>query len=122
MLDNLDMTVASRTRLRSCEPDTKVMAANEPANGKLDQTPADAPSVTAIAVRNPPTDLKTPHRQQRTEQEQEVLDEPNKVKRILKIVGPGVITGASDDDPSGIATYTTVGASLGYATLWTALV
>jgi len=42
-------------------------------------------------------------------------------KRLLKIIGPGVITGASDDDPSGIGTYTTAGASLGFATLWTAL-
>ena len=34
---------------------------------------------------------------------------------------PGLITGASDDDPSGIGTYATAGAALGYATLWTAL-
>src|SRR5437763_1181404 len=37
------------------------------------------------------------------------------------VLGPGLITGASDDDPSGIGTYTTAGASLGFATLWTAL-
>ena len=37
-------------------------------------------------------------------------------------LGPGLITGASDDDPSGIGTYTTAGASLGLATLWTAIV
>jgi NRAMP (natural resistance-associated macrophage protein)-like metal ion transporter len=43
------------------------------------------------------------------------------IKRFLKILGPGLITGASDDDPSGIGTYTTAGASLGFATLWTAL-
>src|SRR5438067_8924131 len=42
--------------------------------------------------------------------------------KILKLVGPGFITGASDDDPSGIGTYAVAGASLGYATLWTALV
>lgn len=47
--------------------------------------------------------------------------EPNPIKRFLKILGPGLITGASDDDPSGIGTYATAGASLGYATLWTAL-
>ena len=35
--------------------------------------------------------------------------------------GPGLITGASDDDPSGIATYSQAGARFGYATLWTAL-
>src|SRR5437660_1742516 len=44
------------------------------------------------------------------------------IKRFLKLLGPGLITGASDDDPSGIGTYTTTGASLGFATLWTALV
>jgi NRAMP (natural resistance-associated macrophage protein)-like metal ion transporter len=37
------------------------------------------------------------------------------------VLGPGLITGASDDDPSGIGTYATAGAQLGYATLWTAL-
>ena len=47
--------------------------------------------------------------------------EPNPIKRFLKILGPGFITGASDDDPSGIATYAQVGASLGFSTLWTAL-
>jgi len=46
----------------------------------------------------------------------------NPIKRLLNRLGPGLITGASDDDPSGIATYTQAGASLGYATLWTAIV
>lgn len=44
-----------------------------------------------------------------------------KLKRFLVILGPGLITGASDDDPSGIATYTQAGAQFGYATLWTAV-
>ncbi|MEK6406327.1 MAG: divalent metal cation transporter [Acidobacteriota bacterium] len=48
--------------------------------------------------------------------------EPNPIKRFLKILGPGFITGASDDDPSGIGTYAQAGASLGFSTLWTALV
>lgn len=48
--------------------------------------------------------------------------ESNPLKRFLKILGPGFITGASDDDPSGIGTYAQAGASLGFATLWTALV
>ena len=38
------------------------------------------------------------------------------------MIGPGFITGASDDDPSGIATYAVAGASFGFATLWTALI
>jgi NRAMP (natural resistance-associated macrophage protein)-like metal ion transporter len=44
------------------------------------------------------------------------------LKQLLRSFGPGLITGASDDDPSGIGTYAVAGASLGYATLWTALV
>src|SRR5436189_6053499 len=44
------------------------------------------------------------------------------IKRILDRLGPGLITGASDDDPSGIGTYTQAGAALGFATLWTAIV
>ena len=38
--------------------------------------------------------------------------------RLLGILGPGLITGASDDDPSGIATYSQVGAQLGFNSLW----
>src|SRR5215831_7128382 len=37
-------------------------------------------------------------------------------------LGPGLISGAADDDPSGIATYSQAGAAFGYATLWVALV
>ncbi|HEY7062756.1 MAG TPA: divalent metal cation transporter [Chloroflexota bacterium] len=48
--------------------------------------------------------------------------ESNPLKRFWKLLGPGFITGASDDDPSGIGTYAIAGASLGYATLWTALI
>jgi NRAMP (natural resistance-associated macrophage protein)-like metal ion transporter len=40
---------------------------------------------------------------------------------LLKSLGPGVITGAADDDPSGIATYSVAGAQLGTKLLWTAL-
>ena len=47
--------------------------------------------------------------------------ERNPVKRLFKILGPGLITGASDDDPSGIGTYALAGASLGFSALWTAL-
>jgi NRAMP (natural resistance-associated macrophage protein)-like metal ion transporter len=45
----------------------------------------------------------------------------NKVKRFWQLLGPGLITGASDDDPSGIATYSQAGAAYGLATLWTGL-
>lgn len=39
--------------------------------------------------------------------------------RFFHNLGPGIITGAADDDPSGISTYSTAGAALGYGTLWT---
>ena len=42
-------------------------------------------------------------------------------KKLLSIVGPGLITGAADDDPSGIATYSQAGAQFGYGQLWTVL-
>src|SRR5437868_6976606 len=53
--------------------------------------------------------------------EAELNREPNPVKRFLKLLGPGLVTGASDDDPSGIGTYAMAGAALGYASLWLAL-
>ena len=46
---------------------------------------------------------------------------PNK-KPFLSRLGPGLVTGASDDDPSGIATYSQIGAQFGYGLLWTMLV
>ena len=41
---------------------------------------------------------------------------------IIRSIGPGIITGAADDDPSGIATYSIAGAQLGTSLLWTALI
>ena len=43
----------------------------------------------------------------------------DKFAAVLQILGPGLVTGASDDDPSGIATYSQVGARFGYGMLWT---
>jgi Mn2+/Fe2+ NRAMP family transporter len=45
----------------------------------------------------------------------------NPLVRYFRILGPGLVTGASDDDPSGITTYSQAGASLGYGMLWTAI-
>jgi NRAMP (natural resistance-associated macrophage protein)-like metal ion transporter len=44
-----------------------------------------------------------------------------RIRQFFSELGPGLITGAADDDPSGIATYSVSGALLGYGTLWTAL-
>jgi len=46
----------------------------------------------------------------------------SKLSRFWKVLGPGLVTGASDDDPSGIATYSQAGAAYGFSTLWTALI
>src|ERR1700758_5768783 len=42
-------------------------------------------------------------------------------RRFFSNLGPGLITGAADDDPSGISTYSVAGAAFGYLPLWTAL-
>src|SRR6476469_3674549 len=46
---------------------------------------------------------------------------PRTSKGFFSGLGPGLITGAADDDPSGISTYSVTGAAFGYAPLWTAL-
>ena len=56
----------------------------------------------------------------------DALTTPDEVKqplrpKLLDVMGPGLITGASDDDPSGIATYSQAGAQFGYALGWTLL-
>ena len=56
------------------------------------------------ATPNPPDAVKQPER-----------------PKLLKVLGPGLITGASDDDPSGIATYSQVGAQFGYGMSWVML-
>jgi Mn2+/Fe2+ NRAMP family transporter len=50
-----------------------------------------------------------------------VQTEPFRFRNALKALGPGLITGASDDDPSGIGTYSQAGAQLGYGIGWTML-
>jgi len=48
----------------------------------------------------------------------EVADQSGRT-RLLQVLGPGLVTGAADDDPSGIATYSQVGAQFGYGLAWT---
>jgi Mn2+/Fe2+ NRAMP family transporter len=45
----------------------------------------------------------------------------SKLFRSFGKLGPGIVTGAADDDPSGIATYSQIGAQFGFAMLWTML-
>jgi NRAMP (natural resistance-associated macrophage protein)-like metal ion transporter len=76
--------------------------------------PEDLDTVRAIPHQEPVAGTGT--------LEAAVEREANPLKRFLRVLGPGFITGASDDDPSGIGTYAVAGASLGLATLWMALV
>jgi NRAMP (natural resistance-associated macrophage protein)-like metal ion transporter len=49
------------------------------------------------------------------------LSKKNRLLKFWKLLGPGLVTGASDDDPSGIATYSQAGAAFGLSTLWTSI-
>jgi NRAMP (natural resistance-associated macrophage protein)-like metal ion transporter len=53
--------------------------------------------------------------------EKEVIKVKHRFNRFLRILGPGLVTGAADDDPSGIATYSQTGAQFGYGQLWTVI-
>jgi Mn2+/Fe2+ NRAMP family transporter len=46
----------------------------------------------------------------------------NPIVRYFRVLGPGLVTGAADDDPSGITAYSVAGASLGHSMLWMAWV
>ena len=46
----------------------------------------------------------------------------SRIRNFFSILGPGLITGAADDDPSGISTYSVAGATTGYSMLWLTLV
>ncbi|MGB8605525.1 NRAMP family divalent metal transporter [Bradyrhizobium sp.] len=48
-----------------------------------------------------------------------IRSETKSLGRVLRSLGPGLVTGAADDDPSGIATYSQAGAQFGYGLLWT---
>ena len=68
----------------------------------------------------PPRDIER-REVERPEREYE-LTSTEKFKSFVRELGPGLVTGAADDDPSGIATYSLAGAAFGYHLLWTAIV
>lgn len=51
--------------------------------------------------------------------EKALAREPSRFRRLFKLLGPGIISGASDEDPATIGTCSQIGAALGFATLWT---
>ena len=84
-------------------------------------TEVDGKQCREISGRNhtlPLADQPSPHPSYKSH-EPEVKE--SRGRHILSILGPGVITGASDDDPSGIGTYSVAGAQFGYQTLWASL-
>jgi Mn2+/Fe2+ NRAMP family transporter len=62
------------------------------------------------------------HRQSRPRTAREMTKQRLSLSELLRAVGPGVITGGADNDPAGIATYSVVGASVGFAQNWLLLV
>jgi NRAMP (natural resistance-associated macrophage protein)-like metal ion transporter len=76
---------------------------------------------SAHRKRNPATEVAATKRMT-VSAASEKADQPKSdslIRKVLKILGPGLVTGAADDDPSGIATYSSVGAQYGYSMLWT---
>jgi NRAMP (natural resistance-associated macrophage protein)-like metal ion transporter len=55
------------------------------------------------------------------ERQQKKATDAGPVRRFIRVLGPGLITGASDDDPSGIGTYSQAGAQFGFSIGWTML-
>ncbi len=78
--------------------------------------PALEPSITEGSF-----DKSVPEADQRLG-DRRANEQPKGLKKFLAVLGPGLITGASDDDPSGVGTYSTAGAATGYRYLWTAIV
>ena len=68
------------------------------------------------------SDAPAPDGQPGLQKEHKAGGKVSRVRHILSVLGPGVITGASDDDPSGIGTYSVAGAQFGYGTVWVSLV
>jgi NRAMP (natural resistance-associated macrophage protein)-like metal ion transporter len=68
-----------------------------------------------------PKRAKVDHRETQRREETREEVRPVGIRAFWKTLGPGIITGAADDDPSGIATYSVAGAQYGTALLWTAL-
>jgi len=70
--------------------------------------------------------LKPKKSQAKNSSKQKNMPKPGKlsgkIRNLFSKIGPGLVTGASDDDPSGIVTYSQAGAQMGLSTLWTALI
>ena len=74
----------------------------------------DVPEGTTLGAEEAETDLNPQNQNQS-------ITQKKSASFVLKSLGPGLVTGASDDDPSGIATYSQAGAQFGFGLLWLAL-
>src|ERR1700731_1908013 len=79
-------------------------------------------TTTKIPVPIPPAEQRPKDHLQHAERRSQHGKLDKALRRFFAILGPGLITGAADDDPSGISTYSVAGAAYGYATLWVALI
>ena len=77
------------------------------------------PGATSLLLDSYSEDMTTPNQQS---PDIDKGERANLLKKFFSVLGPGLITGAADDDPSGISTYSVAGAAYGYSTLWIALV
>src|SRR3954470_8249129 len=75
--------------------------------------------VTREAMTEPLTSQPVHHDAERSHVDLTPAGENRGWRYYLRAVGPGLVTGASDDDPSGIATYSQAGAAQGFGLLWT---
>jgi Mn2+/Fe2+ NRAMP family transporter len=76
------------------------------------------PTATERPPADRPDDAGTSGHDENAENADEA-GKPGRISRVLRSLGPGIVTGAADDDPSGIATYAQAGAKYGSALLWT---
>jgi NRAMP (natural resistance-associated macrophage protein)-like metal ion transporter len=86
--------------------------------GLAEPHPGEHAAVTDVSARD---DLATPTAGQKSELDLTSEEAGRGWRAYLRAMGPGLITGASDDDPSGIGTYSQAGSQFGYSMLWTAL-
>ena len=103
------------------EPAVAAESAVEPAvaaESAAESAVATEPAVASAVATEPAVDPRRPP----DPTVLAVRGERNPLKVLQKILGPGLVTGASDDDPSGIGTYAQAGAGYGFATLWTTVV
>lgn len=80
----------------------------------------DGRSTTDAPLKRTPSEQRhAPEQSTQSKQSDQQDKRRNPVTRFLAVLGPGLVTGAADDDPSGVATYSQAGASYGNGLLWT---